>query len=153
MFGIGYVEVLAALGLALLLVLLRRTWSTARWTRVDDEHAVTVTAEALEAPFTRLLSDLPGTRLRAGGQATWTLVVTRASWWTILPAVALFPLGVLFLLFREEADLVVTLRPTADGSVLRVIGTTRVSVADALRTAVAELPSAPRPRETGVPVG
>ena len=32
MFGIGYVEVLAALGLALLLVLLRRTWSTARWT-------------------------------------------------------------------------------------------------------------------------
>ena len=101
--------------------------------RVDEEHAVTVTAGALEAPFTRLLSDLPGTRLRTGGQATWTLVVTRASWWTILPAVALFPLGVLFLLFREEADLVVTLRPTADGSVLRVIGTTRMSVADALR--------------------
>ena len=95
MFGIGYVEVLAALGLALLLVLLRRTWSTARWTRVDDEHSVAVTAEALEAPFTRLLSDLPGTRLRTGGQATWTLVVSRASWWTILPAVALFPLGVL----------------------------------------------------------
>ena len=47
----------------------------------------------------------------------------------------------------------VTLRPAADGPVLRVIGTTRMSVADALPTAVAELPDAPRPRETGVPVG
>ena len=72
-------------------------------------------------------------------------------WRTILPAVLAFPVGLLFLLFREEADLVVTLRPTAGGSVLRLVGTTRMSVAQALREAVAELPDTLRPHPTGVP--
>jgi hypothetical protein len=72
-------------------------------------------------------------------------------WWTILPAVLAFPVGLLFLLFREEADLLVTLRPTAAGSVLRLVGRTRVSVAQTLREAVAELPDAQRPCPTGVP--
>ena len=142
---------LAAGGLVLLLVLLRRLWSTARWVRVDDDHDVAVTPEALEASFTRLLTHLPATRVRAGGRSTWTVVVERAQWWTILPAVLAFPVGLLFLLFREEADLVVTLRPNAGGSVLRLVGTTRMSVAQTLREAVAELPETQRPHPTGVP--
>ena len=153
MFGVGYPEMLVAVGLMLLLVLLRRIWSTASWTPVDEACTVAVAAEALEVPFTRLLGGLPSARLRAGGGATWTVVVGRAQWWTIVPAIVLFPLGLLFLLFREEADLVVTVRPApAGGSVVRVLGTTRMSVARTLRQALAELPDAQRQRPTGVPV-
>jgi hypothetical protein len=151
MFGIGYVEVLVGGVVLLLAVVAWRIGSRSAWVRVDDDTSVAVTAEALEAPFTRLLSGLPGSQLRMGGQATWTLVVHRPPWWTVIPACLLFPLGLLFLLFREEADLVVTIRATPDGSRIRAVGRTRRSVAETLGRAVAELPATRRPDPTGVP--
>jgi hypothetical protein len=70
----------------------------------------------------------------------------------VIPAIMLFPVGLLFFLFREEADLVVTLRAVPEGSEVRVLGTTRRSFAEALGLAVAELPgSHRRPDPTGVP--
>ncbi len=151
MFGFGYVELLVAVAVLLLGILVWRVSGRAVWTRVDDHTTVTVTAAALEAPLTRLLSALPASQLRMGGPGTWTLVVHRASWWTVVPAVLLFPVGLLFFLFREEADLVVTVRSTRDGSEIRTVGTTRRSVAETLGCAAADLPGSRRPDPTGVP--
>jgi predicted metal-binding membrane protein len=146
-FGIGGVELVVA-GVVVAAGILAWRFLAAPWTRVDTSTAVGVDAPALEVPLARLLSDLPDARLVAAGPTTWTLAVSRTQLWTLVPAVLLFPFGLLFLLFREHASLVVGLRPRASGAEVHVIGTTRQSVRDAVEQALAELPSAGPPGRT-----
>ena len=142
MFGFGYVELLVAGVVGLFVLIVWRLASGAAWIRVDDAHRVAVSADALEAPLTRMLTALPASQVHTGGPGTWTLVLSRAQWWTVVPAALLFPMGLLFFLFREQADLVVTVRSVPDGSEVRLVGTTRRSIADTMRAAAAELPQA-----------
>jgi len=148
-FGFGGVEQLVVGTVVVAAIVVARHLSTAQWVRVDRVTPVGVDATALDVPLGRLLGDLPGTRMVAGGPATWTLQVERAQSWTCLPAVLLFPLGLLFLLFKEHGALVVSVRPAAGGAEVRALGTTRLSVHRVLEQAVADLPASD-PR-TGLP--
>ena len=146
MFGVGAPELVLAGVLVVVGIVLVRVLGTAQWGRVDRVEPVAVTTHALEIPVARLLADLPGTRLQAGGRSTWTLSVERAPWWTLVPAVLLFPFGLLFLLFRQHATLLVTLRAVPGGTEVHLLGTTRLAVRTALDRAIAGLPAAERPR-------
>lgn len=145
MFGIGAWELILAGALVVALILVARHLSGAQWTRVDSSTPVGVDPTRLELPLARLLSNLPATRLVAGGGDTWTISVERAQPWALVPAVLLFPLGLLFLLFREHASLVVILRPAVGGAEVHLLGTTRLSVRRAVEQALADLPSATVP--------
>jgi hypothetical protein len=116
---VGVPELVVAGAVVVAAILLWRHASPARWVRVDEARHVAVLAAALEGPFARLLSDLPATDLHAGGRSTWTLSVARPQSWSYVPAVLLFPMGLLFLLFRDTATLVVVVRPAADGAIVR----------------------------------
>ena len=144
MFGVGALELVVAGVVVVAAILLWRYASPARWVRVDQVRHVAVRAAAWEVPLARLLGDLPATDLHAGGPATWTVSVARAQSWSYLPAVLLFPMGLLFLLFRDTAALVVVVRPAADGAEVHLLGTTRLSVLRTLERALAELPDADR---------
>jgi hypothetical protein len=143
-FGVGVPELVVAGAVVVAAILLWRHASPARWVRVDEARHVAVLAAALEGPFARLLSDLPATDLHAGGRSTWTLSVARPQSWSYVPAVLLFPMGLLFLLFRDTATLVVVVRPAADGAEVHLLGTTRLSVMRTLERALAELPGGDR---------
>jgi len=145
-FGIGTVELVVAGVLVAGSILLWRYTSTAQWVRVDRATPVGVEPSALEVPLARLLSDLPATRLVAGGPATWTISVERPQLWTFVPTALVFPLGPLFLLFKEHASVVVTLRPATGGADVQVLGTTRLAVQRAIEQALADLPAASPPR-------
>jgi len=137
-------ELVVAGAVVVAAILLWRYASPARWVRVDEARHVAVRAAALEVPFARLLSDLPATDLHAGGPSTWTVSVARPQSWSYLPAVLLFPMGLLFLLFRETAALVVLVRPAAAGAEVHLLGATRLSVLRTLDRALAELPAGDR---------
>ncbi|QBR91336.1 hypothetical protein EXE57_02915 [Nocardioides euryhalodurans] len=142
MFGIGGVELVVAGAVVVAAILVLRFARPGQWVRVDEVHHVAVEPTALEIPLARLLSDLPSTELHAGGPATWTLSVRRAQPWTLVPAVLLFRLGLLFLLFREHAAVLAVLRSAPGGSEVHLLGTTRVAVRTTLQRALAELPAA-----------
>lgn len=139
MFGIGAPEitlvvVVIAVGLAY--------WSGTRsgWTEVDHRWVVVADGAALEQPMTTFLAALPATTLTAHGTLTWTVSVSRSQAWTIVPAVLLFPFGLLFLLFKEQADAQVLVRPAVGGgSEIRLVGRTRFSVQRAMDTAAQTL--------------
>jgi hypothetical protein len=140
-FGIGYVEVLVA-GVLVAAVLVGLRWGTrSQWVDVDEQWQLAVGQAQIEPPLVKLLGNLPAARLRAGSPGTWTVTVSRSPWWTLFPVVLLFPLGLLFLLFQEQADTQVMLRPFRGGTEVRMIGRTRASVRDAVGKALLDVPS------------
>jgi hypothetical protein len=140
-FGIGYVEVLVA-GVLVAVVLVGLRWGTrSQWVDVDEQWQLAVGQAQIEPPLVKLLGNLPAARLRAGSPGTWTVTVSRSPWWTLFPVVLLFPLGLLFLLFQEQADTQVMLRPFRGGTEVRMIGRTRASVRDAVGKALLDVPS------------
>jgi hypothetical protein len=140
-FGIGYVEVLVA-GVLVAAVLVGLRWGTrSQWVDVDEQWPLAVGQIQIEPPLVKLLGNLPAARLRAGSPGTWTVTVSRSPWWTLFPVVLLFPLGLLFLLFQEQADTQVMLRPFRGGTEVRMIGRTRASVRDAVGKALLDVPS------------
>jgi hypothetical protein len=140
-FGIGYVEVLVA-GVLVAAVLVGLRWGTrSQWVDVDEQWPLAVGQAQIEPPLVKLLGNLPAARLRAGSPGTWTVTVSRSPWWTLFPVVLLFPLGLLFLLFQEQADTQVMLRPFRGGTEVRMIGRTRASVRDAVGKALLDVPS------------
>jgi hypothetical protein len=140
-FGIGYVEVLVA-GVLVAAVLVGLRWGTrSQWVDVDEQWPLAVGQTQIEPPLVKLLGNLPAARLRAGSPGTWTVTVSRSPWWTLFPVVLLFPLGLLFLLFQEQADTQVMLRPFRGGTEVRMIGRTRASVRDAVGKALLDVPS------------
>jgi hypothetical protein len=138
-FGIGYVEVLIG-GVLAAAVLVGLRWGTrSQWIDVDEVWPVAVEQAQIEPPLVKLLGNLPAARLRAGSPGTWTVTVSRAPWWTLVPVVLLFPLGFLFLLFQEQADAQVMLRPLRGGTEVRIIGRTRASVRDTVGKAMLDV--------------
>ena len=128
---------------AVVVLLVMSSWQR-RWVRVDETRHVAVRAESLDVPITRFLHRLRGAQVRTG-QGAWTIEVSRAPWWTVIPAVALFPLGLLFLLFKERSTLDLLVRAGSDGSEIHLIGTTRQDLLEATRTALEALPRAAQP--------
>ena len=139
MFGIGYVEVLVAGALAAAVMAGLRWGTRSQWIDVDERWPVGVEQAHIEPPLVKLLGNLPAARLRAGSPGTWTVTVSRSPWWTLLPVVLLFPLGLLFLLFQEQADTQVMLRPVRGGTDVRMIGRTRASVRDTVGKALLDV--------------
>jgi len=140
-FGIGYVELLVG-GALVAVVLVGLRWGMrSQWLSVDERWIVGVGQELIEPPLVKLLSNLPAARLQAGSPGTWTVSVSRPPWWTLIPIVVLFPLGLLFLLFQEQADAQVLLRPTRGGTEVRLIGRTRASLRDTIGKALLDVPA------------
>jgi hypothetical protein len=67
------------------------------------------------------------------------VTVSRSPWWTIVPVLLLFPLGFLFLLFQEQADAQVMLRPNRRGTEVRMIGRTRAAVRETVGHALLDV--------------
>jgi hypothetical protein len=138
-FGIGYVELLIAGALAAAVLIGLRWGTRTRWLDVDERWLVGVEQAPIEPPLVKLLGNIPGARLRAGSPGTWTVTVSRSPWWTIVPVLLLFPLGFLFLLFQEQADAQVMLRPTQRGTEVRMIGRTRAAVRETVGHALLDV--------------
>ena len=136
MFGIGLPELAALAVFVVLAVVVLRGLPSARWVKVDDVTSVPLAPADLDAPLLRLLDNLPASRVSVSGPGSWMLTVTRAHGWAVVLAVVLFPLGLLFLLAREHADLHVSVTPHGEGAEVRVLGTTRRSLAEAIGEAV-----------------
>jgi hypothetical protein len=140
MFGVGWPEVVAA-GALVAAVIIGWRWGTqSQWLTVDDRWRLAVTPAEVEPPLSRLLAALPAARLRAPLDSTWTLTVTRAPWWTLVLVVLLFPIGLLFLLIKEEADVEVRRAEVDGGTEIRLVGRTRASVRTTVQRALADLP-------------
>ena len=139
MFGIGYVELLIAGALAAAVLIGLRWGTRTRWLDVDERWLVGVEQSHIEPPLVKLLGNIPGARLRAGSPGTWTVTVSRSPWWTLVPVVLLFPLGLLFLLFQEQADAQVMLRPVGGGTEVRMIGRTRTAVSETVAHALLDV--------------
>ncbi len=139
MFGIGYVEVLVGGALAAAVMIGLRWGPRSRWLDVDERWLVGVEQPHIEPPLVKLLGNLPAARLRAGSPGTWTLTVSRSPWWTLVPVVLLFPLGLLFLLFQEQADAQVMLRRARGGTEVRMIGRTRAAVRETVGNALLDV--------------
>jgi hypothetical protein len=80
----------------------------------------TVLAEALSSmavPLSRI-----GYQVTSQGPAGITFVRRYRPWWVWLGVVLLFPLGLLLLLIRETAAIVVALEPTEDGCRILIDG-------------------------------
>ena len=140
MFGIGWVEVIAS-GVLVAAVIIGWRWGMkTQWLNVDERWRLAVAPAELEPPLSNLLAALPAARLSAPLGGTWTLTVTRAPWWTFIPIVLLFPVGLLFLLVTEEAEVEVLRAEVDSGTEVRLVGRTRASVRNTLDQALADLP-------------
>ena len=139
MFGVGFPEI-SVLSVAVVLVVVGlRLLPSTRWVRVDDATNVRVDPDELDLPLLRMLDRLPASRVVATGGCSWMLTVSRAPGWAVVLAVVLFPLGLLCLLARDRADLHISVHPATGGSEVRVVGTTRRNLADAIGEAVTGL--------------
>lgn len=141
MFGIGWPELIAAGALVAAAILGVRWGTKTQWMSVDDRWLLSVTPEEIERPLARMLAALPAARLRQTSAGTWSLTVTRSPSWTILPVIFLFPVGLLFLMVREQAEAQVITAEVAGGAEVRLLGTTRASVRTTLSEALAGLPT------------
>jgi hypothetical protein len=84
-------------------------------------------AEALQAWQAKYSSWLAGAQFQQTGQSPQILTYTRRyiPWWTILLAVILFPIGLLFLLIRNQNILTLSFVAEAGGSRVTIAGTAK----------------------------
>ncbi|MFL6159710.1 MAG: hypothetical protein ACJ72D_26790 [Marmoricola sp.] len=121
--------VLAAI-VAGLVVLVKRMRSS-RWVSVGEQ-----------VPLAHAPTDLPGRLAALGTGRVITpapdraaLVLRRAPVWTVLPALLLFPVGLLFLLYREDVALEVT--PDPGGAFAWLSGRTEARTLAAVKETLA----------------
>lgn len=93
---------------------------------VADETVVPgVSPDVADAVLFRELGEVPGLPLVEAHAGSFTLRRTSRTAWAVVGAIALFPLGLLFLLYAQERYLQVSLSPHPDGCRLRVVGRAR----------------------------
>lgn len=112
-----------------------------RLVRLNEEHRTALTPGELEVPLATSLTSLSWVEVNSAAPDTWVLRVTQGAAWTVVLAVALFPIGLAFLLLRDRADLVVMVRPSDGGSTIHLMGRTSVGARDALQRLLTELPT------------
>ncbi len=134
-FGMGIIEILimVALGVLVLLALIPGNGTSAV---VDETIVPGVTAETADQVLFRELSELPGLPLVASHDGSYTLSMTSRPTWTIFAAVFLFPVGLLFLLLKDEHHVQVSVVTHGSGCRVRVVGRARKQDIDQLATAI-----------------
>jgi hypothetical protein len=134
MFDVGMTDVLIAVALALGIAVLTSGW---RWSNVNQRWHADAAGLDLESAVQRSLAAAPGRCLAARGEGRVTLTQWRRPMWTIVLAVLLFPLGLVFLLHKVPHTLTVLITSGGrGGSRIDLIGTTRTRTLDALTTAL-----------------
>ena len=134
MFAMGLFEllVLAMLVAIVLLALLPGTYNIA-----DETIVPGISVETADQVLFRELSDLPSLPLVESHAGSYILARRTIYGAAILAAVLLFPVGLVFLLFKQEHRLQVSVASHPDGCRVRVVGRARrrdvTIVAEALR--------------------
>lgn len=124
MFGIelfGILILLAVVGLVVLALL------PGGWTYdVADETIVHgVSVDMADQVLFRELSEVRGLPLVEAHAGSYTLAQKSRSGWTIVGAIVLFPIGLLFLLFTREHRVQISLADHPAGCRLRIVGTAK----------------------------
>ncbi len=108
---------------------------------VEDFTREITTAKPPSAVFPELLSELTeplgrwGYELETQSEAAITYAWTYRRWWIWVLTVLLFPIGLLFLLVKDTAPVVVTLEPSnSGGTLVRVRGKGPAKVKAAFET-------------------
>ena len=126
---------LVAIVAALLIAIV---WSLDRWVPISlRETLPAAPLSKIEPPVVLLLSNVRGAELSPTGPHTYTVLVRRTPGWVWIPLLFTFPLGLLFLLFKQSGSMVVTLVPLGAGTEVQVTGKTKKSVEKLLRNALA----------------
>jgi hypothetical protein len=125
----------------LLLALVRRIRTTARVAVLEDVtlagHAAAV-EPALVAALVSSVESLRGARYD-GVPGRHVVVLRRTPAWVVVPVCLLFPVGLVFLLVREDVRLDVALFDGPHGGVARLSGHTERQVLERLRNALSHL--------------
>jgi hypothetical protein len=122
MFAVGWFEllVLALLVAIVLLVMLPDTHAVA-----DETIVPGISVETADQVLFRELSDLPDLTLVESHAGSYTLARRSVYGAAILAAVLLFPVGLIFLLFKQEHRLQVSVASHPEGCRVRVAGRAR----------------------------
>ncbi|RNL64887.1 hypothetical protein EFK50_02580 [Nocardioides marmoriginsengisoli] len=116
---------------ALLLLLVKRMRGT-RWVTVGEQ--VWLTVPSAEVP--QRLAELGLGRVLTPAPDRAALVLRRSPVWVIAPMALLFPLGLLFLFYREDVSVEVTTDPAGDSAWLS--GRTEARTLAAIRGALVQ---------------
>jgi hypothetical protein len=97
---------------------------------VADELASPRDPEDVQASAFAVLGAVAGTTLEQSAPGHLCVVLRRQPGWTLVLAVLLFPLGLLFLFIHDNLRLDVTVSAAPSGSAVRVSGRTRKRLAE-----------------------
>lgn len=125
MFGMGALEILILLGVAALVVLLLVPGGGSTYDVADETIVRGLPWEAADQVLFRELSEVRGLTLVEAHAGSYTLENASRPMWVYVAAVLLFPVGLIFLLFKSEHRLQVSLSAHESGCRLRVVGRAR----------------------------
>jgi hypothetical protein len=121
----GWVEILTVLGVVALVVLVFLPGGGSTYDVADETIVRGLSWEAADQVLFRELSEVRGLTLVEAHAGSYTLESASRSAWAYVAAVLLFPVGLIFLLFKSEHRLQVSLSAHESGCRLRVVGTAR----------------------------
>jgi hypothetical protein len=136
---LGAMLVMAVLLVGLVLLVLRMT-STRRVT-VSEQIRLPRSLEGSDQAVISVLRSMHDAQALTVAPAQHALVLRRIPVWVVIPVLLLFPLGLLFLLVREDVRLDVSVTEDVDGSVVWLSGRTEKYVLEELRTSLLRLPA------------
>lgn len=129
---VGFVlSLLVLAGICLLLVALVKRMRNSRWVAVGEQVPLTVPWGALP----ERLATLGAGRVITPAPDRTALVLRRSPVWIVVPVLLMFPLGLLFLLYKEDVELAVVREP--GGASAWLSGRTEIRALAAVRTALA----------------
>jgi hypothetical protein len=103
---------------------------------VNDSLRTPLPLEAAEQRVFESLGSVPGATMTQVAPRQYAVVCKKSYPWAILFAVLLFPIGLLFLLLRQELVLNVRLAGDGGGATVQVAGRTQLRIADVVGTSL-----------------
>lgn len=133
--GMGWLEMLILLGLAL--VVLVMLFGGRSYDIADETVVQGISWEMADQVLFRELSGMPGLPLVEAHAGSYTLAQSYRPAWAYAAAVVLFPIGLVFLLFASHEDRVqVSLAAHPNGCRLRIVGHARRRDLDRIATSI-----------------
>ena len=125
MFGMGLPEFLILLALAGIAVLILLPGGGSTYDVADETIVRGVSLETADQVLFRELSEVRGLTLVEAHAGSYTLQRESRPGWAYVVAIFLFPLGLVFLLIKQEQRIQVSLSSHESGCRLRVVGRAR----------------------------
>ena len=125
MFGAGTVEILIVVGVVGLLVLIVLPGGGSTYDVADQTIVHGISWETADQALFRELSEVRGLTLVEAHAGSYSLESASRPAWVYVAAVLLFPVGLIFLLFKSEHRIQVSVSAHSSGCRLRVVGRAR----------------------------